>query len=184
MPPESPEPLQPLGMTVHSLPATPQRAPGRTGRGRLQMLLILLACKSPDPLQEAETEWIGDITVQTSAMIPAVLTVGFSTPRDATAWVEFGVADSTERLTPASAGTDHTHHLLGLPPLTDAQLQIVVEIDEGVRLVGGWRGGDLSILALDLPVRAEVEGHNDDFAFLYFRPEDEASDIAHSDTAE
>ncbi len=55
---------------------------------------------------------------------------------------------------------------------------VVVEMDEGVRLVGGWRGGDLSILALDLPVRAEVERHNDEFAFLYFRPEDEASDTA------
>ncbi|MEO7851572.1 MAG: hypothetical protein ABIR94_04840 [Rubrivivax sp.] len=34
-------------MTVHSLPATSPGAAGRTGRGRLQMLLILLACAAP-----------------------------------------------------------------------------------------------------------------------------------------
>lgn len=93
------------------------------------MLLIFFACQSPDPLEQAETEWIEDITVQTSAAIPAVLTVGFTTPADATAWVEFGAENSTERLTPQSQGAAHTHHLLGLPPLTDAQLQIVTVVD-------------------------------------------------------
>jgi hypothetical protein len=34
-------------MTVHSLPAATHGAAGRTGRGRLQMLLILLACAAP-----------------------------------------------------------------------------------------------------------------------------------------
>lgn len=93
------------------------------------MLLIVLACQSPDPLEAAETEWIGDISVQTSTAIPAVLTVGFTTPPGATAWVEFGAERTDERLTPQSTGSEHTHHLLGLPPLTAAQLQIVVEVD-------------------------------------------------------
>jgi hypothetical protein len=47
MPPESSPPLQPLNMTVHSLPAASGAATRRTVRGRLQMLLILLACAAP-----------------------------------------------------------------------------------------------------------------------------------------
>lgn len=48
---------------------------------------------------------------------------------------------------------------------------VVVEMDEGVRLVGAWRG-PRDALALDLPVVAEVEKASDSFAFLWFRPAD------------
>lgn len=46
---------------------------------------------------------------------------------------------------------------------------VVVEMNEGVRLVGAWRGTNES-LALDLPVIAEVEAATDTFAFLWFAP--------------
>jgi len=46
---------------------------------------------------------------------------------------------------------------------------VVVETEEGVRLVGGWRG-TLEQLALDVPVVAEVEPVSEDFAFIHFRP--------------
>ena len=47
---------------------------------------------------------------------------------------------------------------------------VVVEMKEGVRLVGAW-AGELDSLALDRPVQAEVEKVNDHFAFLWFRSE-------------
>lgn len=50
---------------------------------------------------------------------------------------------------------------------------VVVEMEEGVRLVGGWRG-DNAVLALDLPVVAETEVVDEHFAFLFFRPADDA----------
>ena len=52
----------------------------------------------------------------------------------------------------------------GLPYAT-----VVIEMEEGVRLVGGWRGG-LDALRLDLEVGVEVEAAGENFAFLYFRP--------------
>ena len=52
----------------------------------------------------------------------------------------------------------------GLPFAT-----VVVAMEEGVRLVGGWRGS-VEELALDLPVIAEIEPSSDQFALLYFRP--------------
>ena len=93
------------------------------------VLLLMLGCQPSDPLAAAETAWIGDITVQTSDAVPTVLTVGFTTPESATAWVAYGTEQAGERTTAPSTGTQHTHHLLGLAPLTDAQLQIVTEVD-------------------------------------------------------
>lgn len=51
---------------------------------------------------------------------------------------------------------------------------VVVEVEEGVRLVGAWRG-PTDALAIDLPVEAEVEPVGDAFAFLWFRPVDGAA---------
>jgi hypothetical protein len=48
---------------------------------------------------------------------------------------------------------------------------VVVEMEEGPRLVGAWRGADPEVLRLDLPVRAEIEKENDQFALLYFSPD-------------
>jgi len=47
---------------------------------------------------------------------------------------------------------------------------LVVEMEEGVRLVGGLRGLDPSQLRLDLPVEVEIEPATEAFAFIYFRP--------------
>jgi uncharacterized OB-fold protein len=47
---------------------------------------------------------------------------------------------------------------------------VVVAMDEGPRLVGGLRGLDPTDLELDLPVTAEIERVNDEFARVYFRP--------------
>jgi len=47
---------------------------------------------------------------------------------------------------------------------------IVVEMDEGVRMVSGLRGLEPSGLSLDLPVRVEFEAVSDSIALPYFRP--------------
>jgi hypothetical protein len=48
---------------------------------------------------------------------------------------------------------------------------VVVEMEEGPRLVGGWRGASNDVLKLDLPVRVEIEKQTDQFALLYFTPD-------------
>jgi uncharacterized OB-fold protein len=47
---------------------------------------------------------------------------------------------------------------------------VVVELEEGVRLVGALRGLSPSELRLDLPVRVELEPVGEGFAFLHFAP--------------
>jgi uncharacterized OB-fold protein len=59
---------------------------------------------------------------------------------------------------------------------------VVVQMEEGPRLVGAWRGADLDVLCLDLPVRVEIERENDHFALLYFTP-DSTPDFTSSDSA-
>ena len=46
---------------------------------------------------------------------------------------------------------------------------VVVQLDEGPRLVGGW-DGELDELALEVPVGLDLEPAGDEFAFLWFRP--------------
>ena len=46
----------------------------------------------------------------------------------------------------------------------------VVELDEGVRLVGALEGVDPGALELDAPMVAHVEPRTDDFAFISFLP--------------
>jgi len=50
---------------------------------------------------------------------------------------------------------------------------LVVELSEGVRMVGALRGLAPDQLRLDLPVVAELEPVSDEFAFVHFRPCDE-----------
>lgn len=47
---------------------------------------------------------------------------------------------------------------------------VVVELDEGIRLVGAWEGESNDELALDLPVAVRIEPAGAEFAFLWFRP--------------
>ena len=49
-------------------------------------------------------------------------------------------------------------------------VSVVVEMEEGVRVVGGLRGMDPADLRLDLPVVLEVEPAGEEFAFFYFSP--------------
>jgi uncharacterized OB-fold protein len=46
---------------------------------------------------------------------------------------------------------------------------VVVEMEEGIRIVGAWRG-ELADLVLDTPVVAELEPASEEFAFIHFRP--------------
>ncbi len=55
------------------------------------------------------------------------------------------------------------------PAFTPPYAVVVVELDEGPRLVGNWRG-ELDTLALDTPVAVEIEPANDAAGFLWFRP--------------
>ena len=48
---------------------------------------------------------------------------------------------------------------------------VVVEMEEGPRLVGAWRGASNDVLKLDLPVRVEIEKQTEHFALLYFCPD-------------
>ena len=47
---------------------------------------------------------------------------------------------------------------------------VVVELDEGPRLVGGWENAEPTDLGLDLPVTLRIEPAGDEFAFLWFSP--------------
>jgi hypothetical protein len=57
----------------------------------------------------------------------------------------------------------------GLPFAT-----VVVAMEEGIRLVGGWRGS-AEDLALDRPVIAEIEPSSENFALIYFRLAEEGA---------
>lgn len=96
------------------------------------MLLILFAC-APETIPStdvAETEWIQDIAVSTSALIPTAIEVSYSTPADAIGWVEFGVGSPDQLTTPAAQlGTEHSNAVVGNPALTEISMRVVVEID-------------------------------------------------------
>jgi len=47
---------------------------------------------------------------------------------------------------------------------------VVVELDEGVRVVSGVRGIEPADLRLELPLQAEVEPVDDAIGLVYFRP--------------
>ena len=51
---------------------------------------------------------------------------------------------------------------------------VVVQTDEGPRLVGAWREASNDELRLDLPVKATLENESDTFALIYFSPDSEA----------
>ncbi len=48
---------------------------------------------------------------------------------------------------------------------------VVVEMEEGPRLVGGFRGAPNEALELDLPVRVVLERETESFGRLYFTPD-------------
>ena len=56
------------------------------------------------------------------------------------------------------------------PAFTPPYAVVVVELDEGPRLVGNLRGLDPADLALDLPVVVEIEPVNETIGLLWFRP--------------
>ncbi len=56
------------------------------------------------------------------------------------------------------------------PAFTPPYAIVVVELEEGPRLVGNLRGLEPSELALDLPVVIEIEAINEAIGFLWFRP--------------
>jgi uncharacterized OB-fold protein len=56
------------------------------------------------------------------------------------------------------------------PAFTPPYAILVVELDEGPRLVGNLRGLEPSELALDLPVVTEIERVSDTVGLLWFRP--------------
>jgi uncharacterized OB-fold protein len=56
------------------------------------------------------------------------------------------------------------------PAFTPPYAVVVVETDEGPRLVGGLRGIALTELRIDLPVTVELERVSDTIGLLWFRP--------------
>jgi hypothetical protein len=62
-----------------------------------------------------------------------------------------------------------THQALD-PAFTTPYAVVVVELDEGPRLVGNMRDMEPSDLALDLPVEAVLEPISDTVALVHFRP--------------
>jgi hypothetical protein len=102
------------------------------------MLFILLACAPETPsVEDAETEWIDNIEVTTSALVPAALEVRFSSVEDAVGWVEFGVGDADALTTPITEeGTEHVLAVIGNPTLTEVTMRAVIEVD-GVRHESG-----------------------------------------------
>ncbi len=62
-----------------------------------------------------------------------------------------------------------THRAID-PAFTPPYAILVVELDEGPRLVGNLRGLEPSELVLDLPVVVEIERASDTVGLLWFRP--------------
>jgi hypothetical protein len=56
------------------------------------------------------------------------------------------------------------------PAFTPPYAILVVELDEGPRLVGNLRGLEPAELVLDLPVVVEIEHASDTVGLLWFRP--------------
>jgi uncharacterized OB-fold protein len=56
------------------------------------------------------------------------------------------------------------------PAFTPPYAILVVELDEGPRLVGNLRGLEPSELVLDLPLVTEIERASDTVGLLWFRP--------------
>jgi len=63
-----------------------------------------------------------------------------------------------------------THRAID-PAFTPPYAILVVELEEGPRLVGNLRGLEPSELVLDLPVVVEIEHASDTVGLLWFRPE-------------
>jgi len=63
-----------------------------------------------------------------------------------------------------------TTHRAVDPAFTPPYAIVVVELEEGPRLVGNVRGIEPAALALDLPVVVEIEPVNDIIGLLWFRP--------------
>ena len=57
------------------------------------------------------------------------------------------------------------------PAFTPPYAIVVVELEEGPRLVGNLRDFPLADLALDLPVIVEIEPRTENVALLWFRAE-------------
>ena len=97
------------------------------------MIVFLLACTpeaTTPPIEAAETEWIQDIAVSAGELVPTALSVTFSTPEAATSWVEFGLQSIDEFHTPTgSVDTAHSAAVIGVPPLSEVTMRVVVEID-------------------------------------------------------
>lgn len=49
-------------------------------------------------------------------------------------------------------------------------IQVTVDLDEGVRMLGRLRGADASILKIGLPVRADFEDATDQLTLVCFHP--------------
>ena len=56
------------------------------------------------------------------------------------------------------------------PAFTPPYAILVVELEEGPRLIGNLRGLEPSELALDLPIVVEIERVSDTVGLLWFRP--------------
>ena len=98
------------------------------------MLLFpfLFACTPRDlpATVVAETEWIQDIEVSTSEVVPTALEVRFTTPEEAIGWVEFGVGSADDLTTPAAElGTEHALAVIGNPALSEVTMRVVIEVD-------------------------------------------------------
>ena len=94
--------------------------------------VMLFACGPEEgTLEAAETTWVQNLQTASSEEIPVVVEVSFDTPSEVTAWIEFGAGSPDERTTAVtSAGSEHTIAVIGALPLTEVQMQVVVEADE------------------------------------------------------
>lgn len=105
------------------------------------LLLALLACNGGD----SEVELTG-VTLTPSDDISTVATVSWSTDVETTGYVRFRTADDVFQTAVTAPGTDHQVVLVGVPPDTDVEWQIVVQ-EGGVDSFSGelqtWTTGSL-----------------------------------------
>ena len=139
---------RPMSDRARARPAHPPE-PGRTERGVLRVRPRAASCGS----SAAPTAARGAIRRATAARLRLA--------REHVGAASAGAAAS-------SRGRSRTSS--SIPPSTVPYAVVVVELEEGPRLVGNLRDLEPADLALDLPVEAVLEPISDTVALVHFRP--------------
>lgn len=119
-------------------------------------LLTALACTNG----KTDGVEISDVSLTLSEAIPTVATVTWTTTEAVSGAVRYETADRSFETSWTPSGTSHQVVLLGVPPETDVQYQVVVDAD-GTEITTDPAGYTSGILASGMPATlVSGEGHD------------------------